>query len=73
MELIFPIAAPTVLCFVLVAGRMLIRHKYFGCCQSSAGTPSAPTLQHYTYAHLQAGDGKILEGDGDRARRADFN
>lgn len=57
IKLIFPTAAPTVLCFVPVAGRMLIRHQYFGYYQQCWNT-SALTLQHYTYTHQHAGGGQ---------------
>lgn len=71
MELIFPIAAPTGLCFVLVAGRMLIRHQYFGYYQAVL-EHHQHCLSNITHTHSsRLRVGKILEGD--RARTADLN
>ena len=70
-ELILPIAALVVLCFVLVARKALITHQCFGYCRAVLAQHKAvsPTLPPAPTGGLWVG--KILGGD--IARTADPN
>ena len=70
MEFVFPIAALTVLCFVMVAGRTLIIHQCFGYCWAVL-TQHQGCLSNATLSPSRLGVGNILGGD--IARTADPN
>ena len=70
MELIFPLAALVVLCFVLVVRKVLIT-LVFWLLLSSAPMASGLSLQCFPPSPSRLGVGKILGGD--RARTADPN
>ena len=71
MELIFPIAALTVLCFVLVARKMLLTHQCLGCCWAVLAQQQGCLSNIPPHSPSRLGVGKILGGD--TARTADPN
>lgn len=74
-EVHFPTAALKVLCWALLAGKVLITHQGFGWCWAGLGTASALSLWHSSPHHSALpkglGFGKILGGD--TARTVDPN